>query len=158
MKLIETYKSPNFNERRKETKVKYIILHYTAMTNYLDSIKQIPENGYVNWETFNNKEKISLIPKLGLYSTGHYFNDVALLGKTKFSWNYKTRRSKRELLKLGRNDIWNKIEATFEYIRKSYQNYPHLIESDGKLTKSIGRKGSSIKILPNKFEHLVLPG
>ena len=125
---------------------------------YLDSIKQIPENGYVNWETFNNKEKISLIPKLGLYSTGHYFNDVALLGKTKFSWNYKTRRSKRELLKLGRNDIWNKIEATFEYIRKSYQNYPHLIESDGKLTKSIGRKGPSIKILPNKFEHLVLPG
>ena len=41
MKLIETYKSPNFNERRKETKVKYIILHYTAMTNYLDSIKHM---------------------------------------------------------------------------------------------------------------------
>jgi len=38
MKLIETYKSPNFNDRRNKTSVKYIILHYTAMINYLDSI------------------------------------------------------------------------------------------------------------------------
>ena len=41
MKLIETYKSPNFNERGNKTSVKYIILHYTAMTNHLDSIEHM---------------------------------------------------------------------------------------------------------------------
>ena len=41
MKLIETYKSPNFNERRKGAGVKYIILHYTAMTNDLESIRHM---------------------------------------------------------------------------------------------------------------------
>ena len=41
MKLIETYKSPNFNDRRNKTSVKYIILHYTAMINYLDSINHM---------------------------------------------------------------------------------------------------------------------
>ena len=41
MKLIETYKSPNFNERRNRSTVKYIILHYTAMTNHLDSIEHM---------------------------------------------------------------------------------------------------------------------
>ena len=41
MKLIETYKSPNFNDRGNNTSVKYIILHYTTMTNHLDSIKHM---------------------------------------------------------------------------------------------------------------------
>ncbi len=41
MKLIEKYKSPNFNERRKKTKVNYIILHYTAMINHLVSIEHM---------------------------------------------------------------------------------------------------------------------
>ena len=41
MKLIETYKSPNFNDRGNKTTVKYIILHYTAMTNHLDSIRHM---------------------------------------------------------------------------------------------------------------------
>ena len=41
MKLIETYKSPNFNNRGNKTSVRYIILHYTAMTNHLDSIKHM---------------------------------------------------------------------------------------------------------------------
>ena len=41
MKLIETYKSPNFDKRANITSVKYIILHYTAMTNHLNSIEHM---------------------------------------------------------------------------------------------------------------------
>ena len=41
MKLIETYKSLNFDDRANNTSVRYVILHYTAMTNFLDSIKHM---------------------------------------------------------------------------------------------------------------------
>jgi len=45
MKYINKYKSPNFNERKKGSKIKFIILHYTAMRSdkkaldYLSYIK-----------------------------------------------------------------------------------------------------------------------
>ncbi len=41
MKLIEKYKSNNFNERKKVKKVKYIVLHYTAMDNHFEAIDRL---------------------------------------------------------------------------------------------------------------------
>ena len=39
MKLIETYKSPNFNERIANHQLSYVILHYTAMSSCKEAIK-----------------------------------------------------------------------------------------------------------------------
>ena len=38
MKLIDKYKSPNFNKRKKGTFLNYIILHYTAMKNFKEAL------------------------------------------------------------------------------------------------------------------------
>ena len=39
MKLIESFKSPNFNERKVNIKVNYLILHYTAMRTFREAIE-----------------------------------------------------------------------------------------------------------------------
>ena len=39
MKLIETFKSPNFNERIGNQQINYLILHYTAMTSYKEALE-----------------------------------------------------------------------------------------------------------------------
>ena len=42
MKIIDTYKSPNFDNRNKHL-IKYIILHYTAMTDCFEAIEYLCE-------------------------------------------------------------------------------------------------------------------
>tara|TARA_B100001964_G_C14162324_1_gene567375 strand:+ start:323 stop:1072 length:750 start_codon:yes stop_codon:yes gene_type:complete len=39
MKLIETYKSPNFNERIENEQLRYLILHYTAMKSCQEALE-----------------------------------------------------------------------------------------------------------------------
>ena len=39
MKLIETFKSPNFYERKNNQQLDYLILHYTAMTSCQEAIE-----------------------------------------------------------------------------------------------------------------------
>ena len=41
MKLIETYKSPNFNERIENQQLRYLILHYTAMESCQDALEHM---------------------------------------------------------------------------------------------------------------------
>tara|TARA_B100000575_G_scaffold293335_1_gene304398 strand:+ start:4098 stop:4850 length:753 start_codon:yes stop_codon:yes gene_type:complete len=41
MKLINKYKSPNFNLRKKNCKIKYIILHYTSIDNVIDALDHL---------------------------------------------------------------------------------------------------------------------
>tara|TARA_Y100000590_G_C15624182_1_gene978720 strand:- start:619 stop:1365 length:747 start_codon:yes stop_codon:yes gene_type:complete len=43
MKLIETYKSFNFDKRNTKEKLKYIILHYTAMSSYEEALDYMCE-------------------------------------------------------------------------------------------------------------------
>ena len=43
MKLIETFKSPNFNKRKSNQKLRYIILHYTAMTSFQEALEHMCE-------------------------------------------------------------------------------------------------------------------
>ena len=38
MKLIETFKSPNFDKRKNNQQLKYLILHYTAMETYKEAL------------------------------------------------------------------------------------------------------------------------
>ena len=51
MKLIETYKSFNFDKRNTKEKLKYIILHYTAMSSYEEALDYMCER----------KNKVALI-------------------------------------------------------------------------------------------------
>ena len=44
MKLIETFRSPNFDTRNNVKSIKYIILHYTAMTNHFEAIEHLCSN------------------------------------------------------------------------------------------------------------------
>ena len=39
MKLIETIKSPNFNERKGNDRFNYIFLHYTAMASCQEALE-----------------------------------------------------------------------------------------------------------------------
>ena len=41
MKFIKTYRSPNFNLRRKNYEIKYLILHYTAMPIDEEALKYL---------------------------------------------------------------------------------------------------------------------
>lgn len=43
MKLIKTFKSPNFNERRTKEQLSYIILHYTAMVSHQEVLEYLCE-------------------------------------------------------------------------------------------------------------------
>ena len=43
MKLIETFKSPNFNARKANQQLSYIILHYTAMVSYQEVLEYMCE-------------------------------------------------------------------------------------------------------------------
>ena len=38
MKFINKYKSPNFDKRKKGSKIKYIIIHYTAMRTDIEAL------------------------------------------------------------------------------------------------------------------------
>ena len=40
MKLIHKFKSPNFNKRQSK-KIKYLIIHYTALKDYSESLKYL---------------------------------------------------------------------------------------------------------------------
>ena len=41
MKFINKYRSPNFNERKNDFSIKYIIIHYTAMKNEHDALEYL---------------------------------------------------------------------------------------------------------------------
>ena len=41
MKLIETFKSPNFNERAANQQLSYLILHYTAMASCKEALEHV---------------------------------------------------------------------------------------------------------------------
>ena len=43
MKFIEKYKSSNFDKRKKDYSLNYIVLHYTAMKNYMDALSHLCE-------------------------------------------------------------------------------------------------------------------
>ncbi len=43
MKFIDKYKSANFNKRKKGTFLNYIILHYTAMKDYYETLSRLCE-------------------------------------------------------------------------------------------------------------------
>ena len=43
MKLIDKYKSPNFDERLRENKIAYLILHYTALKTCKEAIEHLCE-------------------------------------------------------------------------------------------------------------------
>ena len=41
MKFITTYKSPNYNLRKKNSNIKFIIIHYTAMYSLKETLKHL---------------------------------------------------------------------------------------------------------------------
>ena len=45
MKFITTYKSPNYDSRAKKSKIKFIIIHYTAMYSLKETLKYLCNPG-----------------------------------------------------------------------------------------------------------------
>jgi len=43
MKFIEKYKSPNFDIRKKDSALSYIIIHYSAIKNYKEALSHLSE-------------------------------------------------------------------------------------------------------------------
>ena len=41
MKLIKTFRSPNFNKRKANQKISYLILHYTAIASCQESLNYL---------------------------------------------------------------------------------------------------------------------
>ena len=39
MKLIETFKSPNFDNRKENLQIKYLVLHYTALKSCKEALE-----------------------------------------------------------------------------------------------------------------------
>ena len=58
MKFITKYKSPNYNTRKKGIKIKYIIIHYTAMKSHIEALEYMCERS-------NKVSSHLLIDKLG---------------------------------------------------------------------------------------------
>ena len=74
MKFIYNYRSPNFNNRKKGTTLKYIILHYTAMQNYNEAIEI--SNTLLN--IGNNYNNTDLIYNIGVFYQNYSFLYVRL--------------------------------------------------------------------------------
>ena len=59
MKFITKYKSPNYNTRKKGIKIKYIIIHYTAMKTHIEALEYMCDRA-------NKVSSHLLIDKLGI--------------------------------------------------------------------------------------------
>ena len=68
MKFINKYKSPNFNKRKKGSKIKLIILHYTAMKSSSEAIEYLcqKKNKVSSHFLINKKGKIFNLVNLNL--------------------------------------------------------------------------------------------
>ena len=119
----------------------------------LDNLKI---NGYksgtlLGYHYFEKSTKMKLLKEYGFAASPHNFINMALLGKTMYNFNRKTKRFYEELRKEGKEDFIEAMFATHDRIIGLYQNVPHAIQIEGRTVKSIGRYSQKIPILQDKF-------
>ena len=108
MKLIETFKSPNFNERKANQELSYIILHYTAMTSYQEVLEYMCKK----------KNKISahfLISKKG--------EIFYLVNQNKIAW-HAGKSYWKNIINLNSRSIGIEIDNSGHHINN--EDYNHL--------------------------------
>ena len=116
----------------------------------IDSLPKITD-GYFNFQTLNLNTPINLIEKIGLYSTNKRYIDKGLLGKKMFDTSIKNQRTIKELKKLGRTDILDKIKKTCNKVYNDLKHIPYSIEYQHGFVKSVGRFSQKIPIYQDSF-------
>lgn len=122
-----------------------------AMLDRLNIQDLLSKDQLIGWNTFGRHKMDELLTHCGFYSTPHVFINHALLGKTNFNLNRKTKRFHNELRKLGHEDFVNKVFKTHDRILALYGDLPHALQTEGQLVKATTRFSQKIPILRHKF-------
>lgn len=122
-----------------------------ATLDHLKVNERLTNDQLIGFHTNSHKEQISLLEASGFHKTPYHFINVALLGKTNFNFNRKTRRFYQEVKKLGRQDFIDKIYKTHKKISELYSDLPYGLEKEHEIVKSVGRYSQKIPILQDKF-------
>jgi len=133
----------------KENPELTVSLAYATLDNI--NVKDKGKNGFISYTNSDAHTKKKLLTAYGYHTTGHYFLDMALLGKESYHQNKKTLRLFKELDKIGLGDYRQKIIDTHARIKKLYGDLPYALEYRGNLIKPIGRFSQKVSILQDKF-------
>jgi len=122
MKFIDKFKSVNFNKRKKGTSLKYIILHYTAMKDYYETLSRLCEK----------KNKLSSHFLVNKYGDIFYLVDVS-----KRAW-HAGKSNWKEVSDINSESIGIEIDNSGHFY--DFENYTSKqIKSLIKLLKYISR-------------------
>jgi ABC-type microcin C transport system permease subunit YejB len=108
---------------------------------------------YIGYDLQPVERKTKILNSMGLESTGHYYIDNHIQGKTMFEFdNIKNKLYLKQLQTLGRQDIIDAYFKTHKIIILQYRNLPHAIEiHDNKYVKSTLRLSEKIPIYQDSF-------
>ena len=125
----------------------HVAMTYALLENTDTSLE------FIGYGTQPNQYKIKILEHMGLESTGHYYLDHHLLGKTSVDHqNIKSSRARKELLKLGRQDILDSYNQTILDCIAKYGDLPHALEiKDTKNIKTVKRFTEKIPIYQDSF-------
>jgi len=131
----------------KENPELTVSLTYALLENSNNSVP------FIGYDLQSKENKFKILNAMGLESTGHYFIDHHLLGKSKYEYqNKKNRMYHKELQQLGRQDIIKAYFRTHKLIILQYQSLPHAIEIlDNTIVKSVLRQSKKIPIFQDSF-------
>jgi len=108
---------------------------------------------FINYGSQTKDKRSKIITSMGLESTGHYYIDHHLLGKSMFdNQSIKSLRAKKELIKLNRKDIINAFKKTTYKCIKEYGDLPHALEIKNQISiKAVKRFSQKIPIYQHSF-------
>lgn len=108
---------------------------------------------FIGYDTQPTHKKDKIIIEMGLESTGHYYIDHHLLGKSAYdSQSMKASQARKELIKLDRQDILNAYYDTIKKCIQKYSNLPHALEiKSNKTIKTVARYTEKIPIYQDSF-------
>lgn len=116
----------------------------------LDTLKSIPE-GYFNFYVADKEQQPYNAQKIGLCMTGKLWLDQGLLGKKMFGQSLKNKQAIKELQKIGRQDIIDKIKSTSKKIYQDLKHIPYTVEYENGFSKAVSRLSQKIPIYQDSF-------
>ena len=113
-----------------------------AFVDNVDKFEQFHNTIY----SFDVHKRMTLVNKLGYYSTGRPYLDKALIGKQTFNTSLKNRLFIKELIKLGYQSTFDQILKTNKKIFLKYHNIPHGVEYNNGFVEPVSRFSKKIPI------------